>query len=83
MVKCDYDCDNCNSYATDNIFVCITSAERRIIMGYWGFENDTDQECFNHLGRNVPDSIRQEAREELQRRGYSEDRIEDEDYSRR
>lgn len=52
-------------------------------MGYWEFENDTDQECFNHLGRSVPNSIRQEAREELQRRGYSEDRIEDEDYSRR
>lgn len=57
--------------------------ERRIkYMGYWDFKNDTDKTCFEHLGDYIPQSIQEEAKEELRRRGYSEETIRREEYKR-
>lgn len=49
-------------------------------MGYWDFEKDSDRTCFNHLDKHVPDSIKKEAREELVRRGYSENTVREEEW---
>lgn len=51
-------------------------------MGYWDFKNDTDKTCFEHLGDYIPQSIQEEAKEELRRRGYSEETIRREEYKR-
>ena len=51
-------------------------------MGFWGFEKETDKTCFDHLGDRVPYSIKQEARAELKHRGYSEEKIREEEWKR-
>lgn len=51
-------------------------------MSYWGFENDNTQTCLDHLGDKVPESIKTEAKQELRRRGYSEEQIQQEDWKR-
>ena len=45
-------------------------------MGFWGFEHDSDKTCFEHLDKHVPDSIREEAEQELISRGYSREYVE-------
>jgi len=44
-------------------------------MSYWSFSDDSDQTCFDHLSKHTPDSIKDEARRELQDRGYSDSEI--------
>ena len=51
-------------------------------MGFWGFEKDTDKTCFDHLGDRVPHCIKEEAKQELRERGYSEKRIQEEEWKR-
>lgn len=36
----------------------------------WDFEKDSDKTCFDHLGDYIPESIANEAKRELRRRGY-------------
>lgn len=51
-------------------------------MGYWDFERDSDKTCFDHLDKHVPQSIREEAKEELRYRGYSDNYIREKEYER-
>ena len=51
-------------------------------MGYWGCEKDSDETLFNNLGDHVPQSIANECKMELRRRGYSEDKIREEEWKR-
>ena len=51
-------------------------------MGYWNCEKDSDKTLFNNLGDHVPQSIANECKMELQRRGYSEDKIREEEWKR-
>lgn len=49
---------------------------------YWDFSKDTDATCFDHLGDYVPQSIQESAKNELRSRGYSEERIHQEEWKR-
>lgn len=46
------------------------------------FSRDSDRTCFQHLDKHVPQSIREEAKEELRYRGYSRNTIEEYEYGR-
>ncbi|WP_154532898.1 hypothetical protein [Inconstantimicrobium porci] len=47
-------------------------------MGFWFNEKDTDKDVFeNSVGKHTPNSIKQEARQELRQRGYSNRPIDD------
>lgn len=45
----------------------------------WDFEKDSDKTCFDHRGDYIPESIANEAKKELRRRGYSEEKIHEEE----
>lgn len=51
-------------------------------MSIWRFEYDPDKVCFDHLGKHVPDSIKEEAKTELKRRGYNDKTIQEEEWKR-
>lgn len=51
-------------------------------MGFWEFDKEDTKVCLDHLGDKVPDSIREEAKQELRRRGWSEDDIREEEWKR-
>lgn len=51
-------------------------------MGFWEFEKESDKTCFEHLGDGVPDSIKNEAKVELMHRGYSSEKIREEEWKR-
>ena len=51
-------------------------------MGFWEFEKESDATCFDHLGKYTPDSIKEEAKQELRNRGYSEEKIREEEWKR-
>lgn len=51
-------------------------------MGFWEFEKESDKTCFDHLGDYVPHSIQEEAKRELKNRGYSDERIHEEEWKR-
>ena len=53
-----------------------------MIIMWWNFENSTDEECFDHLGENVPDSIKEAAKQELEPRGYDNKTIQKEEWKR-
>ena len=45
-------------------------------MGFWFDKKDSDKDVFeNSVGKYTPDSIKQEARQELRKRGYSDRQI--------
>ena len=48
----------------------------------WDFEKYSDKTCFDHLGDYIPESIANEAKRELRRRGYSEEKIREEEWKR-
>ena len=53
-------------------------------MGYWASEKDSDKTLFDNIGDGVPQSISDDCKIELSRRGYSDDVIsEAELYGRR
>lgn len=52
------------------------------VFNMWDFEKDSDKTCFDHLGDYIPESIANEAKRELRRRGYSEEKIREEEWKR-
>ncbi|MEQ2717788.1 hypothetical protein [Fusicatenibacter saccharivorans] len=48
----------------------------------WDFEKDSDKTCFDLRGDYIPESIANEAKKELRRRGYSEEKIHEEEWKR-
>ena len=51
-------------------------------MSFWSYEKDTDETLFDNLGDYVPQSISNECKRELRKRGYSEDKIKEEEWKR-
>ena len=48
----------------------------------WFDKKDDERRLLNHLGDKVPQSISEEAKRELAKRGWSEDRIREEEWKR-
>ena len=44
-------------------------------MGYWANEKDSDRTLFGNIGDGIPQSISDDCKRELSRRGYSDDTI--------
>ena len=60
----------------------VSTGEIGGVMGFWEFEKDTTQTCLEHLGDYIPESIQREAKQELRNRGFSEERIREEEWKR-
>ena len=56
--------------------------QQKKVFNMWDFEKDSDKTCFDHLGDYIPESIANEAKRELRRRGYSEEKIREEEWKR-